>query len=40
MYLPVPGIEPTASVFLGECVNLKATVAMVVALSVETLSGL
>ena len=27
MYLPVPGTEPTSSVFLGECVTLWATVA-------------
>ena len=27
MYLPVSGIEPTSSVFLGECVTRSATVA-------------
>ena len=27
MYLPVPGIEPMFSVFLGECVTYKAIVA-------------
>ena len=27
MYLPVPGIEPTSPVFLGESVTHKATVA-------------
>ena len=26
MYLPVPGIEPTSSVFLGKCVTHLATV--------------
>ena len=26
IYLPVPGIEPTSSVFLGECVTHYATV--------------
>ena len=27
MYLPVTGMEPTSSVFLGKCVTHKATVA-------------
>ena len=27
MFLPVPGFEPTSSVFLGECVTHSATVA-------------
>ena len=27
MYLPVPGIEPTSSVFLDKCVTSEATVA-------------
>ena len=27
MYLPVPGIEPMSSLFLGECASQDSTVA-------------